>query len=384
MPSNAFWGANPSCRNYFISGFDPRGSNHYQKLFQIELKERGWALGKRISNGNITRWPLDLKQDQGNNDFKRSTSELCFLHWDDIARENWPRKPLELLKQCSHYAYFFLAKGCFIHLAKLCPGVALCGAYPLLFIFFSLVLAIVTSGLSFMGLSVVTAFFEFKLISCLLVALITLWKAWNMAERLGVIWLTRSILFTHQLGQARDSALRNKVKTLADEVLILEQQCPAKAIRLIGHSSGSFVLAMVAAELHRHPKSKSLLGRLELLTLGQNLANLSLYPGAHEFRKDLEELATEPILPWRDVTSYQDLLCFAGVNPYESCGLHGPKGQSYPKMELINLAMARGFRHRHELLSHQFDIHFDYLRNTCSRVDLTRLFVGDSQRNSNE
>ena len=70
-------------------------------------------------------------------------------------------------------------------------------------------------------------------------------------------------------------------------------------------------------------------------TLGQNLANLAVYPGAHLFRDDLEELATDIRLPWRDVTSYDDLLCFAGVNPYTSCGLSAPSGESYPEMEVI-------------------------------------------------
>jgi hypothetical protein len=28
--------------------------------------------------------------------------------------------------------------------------------------------------------------------------------AWSLADRLGVVWLWRSIRFTHRLGQARD------------------------------------------------------------------------------------------------------------------------------------------------------------------------------------
>ena len=135
---------------------------------------------------------------------------------------------------------------------------------------------------------------------------------------------------------------------------------------------------MLAAELKRRSNISDILSRLQLITLAQNLANLAVYPGAGLFRDDLQDLATEPRLPWRDITSFSDLLCFAGVNPYTSCGLSLPKGDSYPFMELIDLAKGRGFKSRWQLLSHQFEMHFDYLRQSCLEVDLPALFVQES------
>ena len=36
------------------------------------------------------------------------------------------------------------------------------------------------------------------------------WQGWRVADRLGVVWLCRSILFTHRLGSMRDTMLRQR------------------------------------------------------------------------------------------------------------------------------------------------------------------------------
>ncbi len=364
-----------SYRTYFLSGFDPRGATHYQRLFQAELKSKGHRLGRRNHNGVISRWPLQAIKGAKRRENAQALTELCFLHWDDIARENWPRQPLELLRQCWRYASFYLLQGCVIRVAKLCPGVALCGAYPLLFFLISLSIAIATAIFVITGLNILDVVPTVKLLVGLIVASLILLNAWKLAEKLGVIWLTRSILFTHRLGQARDSTLVERVKKLASELINLERQNPAKKIRLVGHSSGTFVLVMLTAELRRNPEASIILPKLELLTLGQNFANLSVYPKAKRFRNDLEVLTKKPLIPWRDVTSYQDFLCFAGVNPFSSCGLSEPNRGSYPQMDLINLAQPRKLTHRWEMLGNQFELHFDYLRNQCKAVDLPNLLL---------
>jgi hypothetical protein len=197
-------------------------------------------------------------------------------------------------------------------------------------------------------------------------AALWLWQAWRLAEQLGVVWLFRSIRFTHQLGQARDQGLRQRVQQLAQQLQELELEVPAEQVLLAGHSSGSFVLAMLAAELRRQPGWPQLLPRLRLLTLGQNLANLAVHHGAERFHQDLVELAVQPRPPWLDITSRDDYLCFAGVDPYRSCGLLQPSGGPYPELRLIDLATPRGVRSWWQLVSCQFDLHFDYLRSPAA------------------
>jgi len=188
--------------------------------------------------------------------------------------------------------------------------------------------------------------------------------AWALADRLGVVWLWRSIRFTHRLGQARDGDLRTRVQALARRILELEAEAPAESVLLVGHSSGSFVMAMLAAELRRRDPAAAMTSRLSLLSLGQNLANLAVYPGAQAFHLDLQELAREPRLPWLDLTSRDDLLCFAGVDPYRSCGLPAPAGPAYPSLQLVALAQPKSWLDRLALAFQQFDLHFRYLRQT--------------------
>ena len=75
------------------------------------------------------------------------------------------------------------------------------------------------------------------------------------------------------------------------------------------------------------------------------------------------ELAAEPRPAWLDVTSRDDYLCFAGVDPYRSCGLQLPQGAPYPELRLIELARPRGIAGWWQLMGCQFDLHFDYLRS---------------------
>ena len=121
-------------------------------------------------------------------------------------------------------------------------------------------------------------------------------------------------------------------------------------------------MAMLAAELRRQGADQLLAGRLRLLSLGQNLANLAVHGKARGFHADLALLAQEPRLPWLDITSRDDYLCFAAVDPYQSCGVPRPGAGAYPELRLIPLAQRQGLTSLGKLLSHQFDLHFEYLR----------------------
>ena len=353
----------PRRRVYLLSGFDPRGAPHYHRLLAEQLRlyrrrvRRPLALGRRRALGDslLSRWGV---QERG-----QPALELVFLHWDDIARQHWPRQPLRLLWDgLGIYGWYLLGGGLW-RIGRCSPRVAFCGLYPCLWACTALLLALAVgagigaaaAGLGWpWGLGVGLA---------LLAAALVCLQAWRWAERLGVLWLFRSIRFTHRLGQARDRELRQRVQLLAQRLLALEAEAPAAEVLLVGHSSGSFVLAMLAAELRRQPAWPQLAPRVRLLSLGQNLANLAVHPGAQLFHRDLLELAADPRPPWLDLTSRDDYLCFAGVDPYASCGLPSPAGAAYPERRLVPLAQGRGIRSWWQLMGCQFDLHFDYLRS---------------------
>jgi len=360
---NAEPSLDPQRRVYFLSGFDPRGGAHYYRLFAEQLRRHGQQqhralqLGRRRgqSDALLSRWSV--------RDGRALTLELAFLHWDDIARQHWPRHPLRLLWDGCVFAWWYLLRGGLFRIARMSPSVALCGAYPVLFaaVALSVVLAsgwLVGSLLSALGVWLLAA----ACVALLLMAWLAL-KAWQLAESLGVVWLFRSIRFTHALGQARDQVLRERVRELVQRLLTLERESPATELLLVGHSSGSCVMAMLAAELRRQPEWPQLVPRLRLLSLGQNLANLAVHRQARQFHQDLIDLAVEPRPVWLDVTSRDDYLCFAGVDPYRSCGLPLPEGAAYPELRLIDLAQPRGIASWWQLMGCQFDLHFDYLRS---------------------
>lgn len=339
-------------RVYFLSGFDPRGSSFYYRLFVEQLEAYAAQSGRslRVSRRRGQKDPLVSSWQVVEGEIPRL--EVCFLHWDDIARQNWPKNPIRLIADGVWMYAWYLLGGGMVQIARWSPMSALCGLWPLLFFSFWLVLVLAASLAAAQWLSPWLA----PLVAAALMVL-----AWRLAELQGVVWLWRSIRFTHLLGLARDSALRSRMGELAERVIAIERGAPAQQVLLVGHSSGSFVMAMLAAQLRRHGAFAELAGRLSLLSLGQNLANLAVHKGAVAFHNDLLSLAAVPRIPWRDVTSRQDFLCFAAVDPYRSCGL-AVEPPAYPQLELMQLAPRLGLRHWWQLLFHQFPLHFQYLQ----------------------
>jgi hypothetical protein len=353
-------------RVYFLSGFDPRGSSFYYRLFVEQLKAYADRSGRPLSVGRRRGQSDPLLSSWHVQDGPTTVLEVVFLHWDDIVRDHWPRNPLVIAAQGVRFALWYLLRGGLIRIARLCPSVALCGLYPLLFFgTFALLLLLLALlvGTLLTGAAGLANPLAWAMAGVVVLALIP--AVWRLADQQGVIWLFRSILFTHRLGQARDSTLRPRLQELAARIVAIERDAPAARPELVGHSSGSFVMAMLAAELRRQPAfAAELAPRFSLLSLGQNLANLGVHQGAAAFHDDLRTLAAVPRLPWRDVTSPDDYLCFAGVDPYRSCGI-ALEPPAYPRLELVRLAPRLGLSSLWALITNQFPLHFQYLQTAA-------------------
>jgi len=350
-------------RVYFLSGFDPRGSSFYYRLFVEQLQAYAARSGRRLSVSRrrgqkdplVSSWQvLEEVQPPDGPIITEPLArlEVCFLHWDDIARQNWPKNPLRLIADGVGIYGWYLLRGGLVRIGRWAPTVALCGLWPFLFFAFWLLLTLAAAA-------ALAHWVNPWLAVAVAAALVA--SAWRLAELQGVVWLYRSIRFTHRLGQARDGGLRPRLIELAQRILAIERTAPAQRVQLVGHSSGSFVMAMLAAELRRQPTfGAELAPRVSLLSLGQNLANLAVHKGAAAFHDDLRTLAAVPRLPWRDITSSDDYLCFAGVDPYRSCRL-AIEPPAYPQLELIDLAQRRGLTSWWALITNQFPLHFEYL-----------------------
>ncbi|MCP9889466.1 hypothetical protein KBY57_00140 [Cyanobium sp. Aljojuca 7D2] len=333
-------------RLYVLSGFDPRGAAPLHRLLK-----QVFPLGARPrQEGWLSRWPLEPAGAAA----ELAGEELVCLHWDDIARRHWPRQPLALLVDGWDLYKWYLGSGGFPQVARLAPGAAFTGLYPVLVV---VLLAALAGAAAWLAGGIGGVWWALAAAGVVLVL------GWQLAERLAVGWLFRTLRFTHRLAEERVPELPQRLRVWADQIVALEQRCPAAELELVGHSCGSFVAVMLAAELRRRPEAAALVQRLSLLTLGHNIPHLALLPAARPFRADLAQLLEQPRLPWRDWSSADDWLCFAGVNPLAVVGLADGAG-NYPEQLLLPLANRRGIPAGLQgfwgRLSQQFQLHFDY------------------------
>jgi len=283
--------------------------------------------------------------------------EIVTLHWDDLVRRQWPRHGLSLLGDGARLYGRYLGNGVLRLGLQLSRRAGFTLVWPLVFVLVwgGLVAAVATAfgALAASGAPVVV------LAIGLGVCVGLTWLGCLEADRRRISWLFRSIRYTDRLARGLDGGLHDRLGEQQRRLLAIEQGDPATDVVLLGHSCGTYVAAMLAARLRRDPQALPVLPRLRLLTLGQNLIHLAGLPEARWFRDDLQTLATAPPLPWLDVSSFDDWISGAGVNPYALPGLGGPPG-AYPEQRAVALRERLGLRSRWSLLNNQFRLHFQY------------------------
>lgn len=279
---------------------------------------------------------------------------------DDIVRQNWERHPIRLLGAGLVMYGEHLMHGVIWRIAHMSLPTMIIVISPMIFTILSVLFAGLVAWLAFWmaGLFHFLTPINLALASTIFLGMMVF--AWRLADQIGVIWLFRSLSFAHRLASENESDLRVRLRSHAQAIIRLEAHNPANEILLVGHSNGSFVMAMLAAELRRQRAFGAIASRLSILSLGQSLSLLAIQPRALSFRRDLEELARGLPLPWRDISSIDDFMSFRGVNPYLSCGLSAPY-PPYPVVELISLAQRQGLTSLWQVIKGQLGLHFEYL-----------------------
>ena len=352
-------------RIYYISGFDPRGASFYHGLFSQELKRFVEYTGRTISVGSrrkdgqspVSRW--QVKED-GPLAENGCDLDYCFLHWDDIVRRSWERNPLRLLGAGLVVYRDHFMQGVLWRIARgSLPGFIIF-LTPMLFAACAVALAVLIGWLTYSAAGRFAFLVSIPLVLASATSLGFLVLAWTLAERIGLLWFFRSMAFIHRLAADHEGELRRRLGQFSEAILRLEESEPAAEILLVGHSNGTFVMAMLAAELRRQPGFAAFAPRLSLLSLGQNLSLLAIQPRALSFRRDLEELLNGVRLPWRDVSSIDDFISGRGVDLYLTCGL-AASSPPYPVVELISLSYRQGLTSLWQVIKGQLGLHFEYL-----------------------
>ncbi|MFW6732032.1 MAG: hypothetical protein ACODUE_09930 [Synechococcus sp.] len=350
-------------RLYVLGGFDPRGAGQFQRLLFEQLQHHPLAGGRlrRERRGGGAHHSCWRTWDPQQPD---AALEIVTLHWDDLVRRQWPRHGVTLLRDGAWIYSRYLIGGVLQLGLRLSRRAGFTLLWPLVFVLVWAALvgtvvaaAAVAAGSSWPGLALGLG-----------IGTGLVWLGCLEADRRRISWLFRSIRYTDRLARGLDGGLRERLEHQRQLLLTLERSDPATDVVLLGHSCGTYVAAMLAAELKRDPRAQPVLPRLRLLTLGQNLIHLAGLPEASSFRNDLHTLAAAPELPWLDVSSLDDWISGAGVNPYELPHLRKPL-HPYPAQRVVPLRQRLGLRSRWSLLNNQFRLHFQYFHAVPAGID---------------
>ena len=339
-------------RIYLLPGFDPRSPNHSLRMLNDQLQHQGLGLRLRLQQQS----PIHRRWHLVNQEGRLQGIEVVLLQWDDLVRQLWPRHGITLLWSGFWLYARYLLSGTLLVYLRGCTRAGLTFLWPLIYcLVWGVAIALVP--LALMALAWPAG--VIVLLSAIATAGLS-WRAAAEAERRRLSWLFRIIHFTDDFARGHDGGLMKRLEEHQCLIKTIEVENPAEQISVVGHSCGSFVAVMLAARLKRSSQSNYLLSKLHLLTLGQNVSQLAWLPQASNLVDDVATLASSPAVPWRDVNSKDDWLCFAGTNPLDVAGVPRPHS-NYPDTLLIPLKHRKGITSTWGLLNKQFSLHFLYL-----------------------
>ena len=361
---------------FYVSGFDPKGASHYHALYrdqaalQSALTGQTMAVGKRGrgSNGNPV-WTVQ-SADQG----AAVHTEMEFLRWDDIVRQNWPKGHMQLWRDIAATTLFNLRHGALWRMLRLSwpPVVALFGP------FLWLCAMLLGIPLAAWGSAALGQVLGGHWGTGTLGGVLGLAGAGGMArwleQRFGMYWLMRSYAFTARQARGQtpelEARLDQHARTLVERVARAEED----EILLVGHSSGAIMAASILARaLRLDPQLCQRGPAVSLLTLGHCIPMLACLPQARAFREELQTLGSAAGLDWLDFSAPPDACCFALVDPLKPAAGDAvpaaPRVPDRPKLLSPRFAQMFDAVRYAPLRRDKFRIHFQYLMASQLAVD---------------
>jgi hypothetical protein len=359
---------------FYVSGFDPKGAAHYHGLYREQAALQAAAGGlqvevgarKRLPNGDAS-WSV-----QATEDGVRVDTLYQFLRWDDIVRENWPRKRHQLWSAVLVTSLFNLRHGSLwrmfrmswpMAVALFIPFAAVCGLLlggPLL----AMLAAWLSAHATGSWLAAVPA------VAAVAFLLVLLER--RLDARFNMYWLMRSYAFIRRQVLGRTPELEARLDAQAAQVAERLREAQADEVLVVGHSSGANNAVQVVARALRLMGGTAQGARpvLSLLTLGQCLPVTGAIPQATVFRQELAELGQARGLHWIDFSAPPDASCFPLCDPMATLDVPGPSPlPDHPKLlspRFAEMFDAAGYR---SLKKDKFRMHFQYLMASERAVD---------------
>ncbi|MFM7273329.1 MAG: hypothetical protein ACKO4A_05655, partial [Gammaproteobacteria bacterium] len=285
---------------------------------------------RRREDGTRQCWDVEAREQGG----VSCHSTLEVIGWDAIVRAHWPRNATGVLLQ-SLRAYAGMIRhmpGELLKVGRIAPRTLFALAYPLLF--FVGGSAFVLAAAALLGWILALAAGQWVGLAAAAVAgLAGMHTLLRLERRLDTSLLARIFAFVWRYAvqgiPALDAVLDGAVLRIRE--LLQDPDCDE--LLVVGYSVGSILATRavgraLAADAPRPGDSP----RLALLTLGNCIPLLGLYPHATAYREELARIGQSDRLVWIDVSSPTDWGSFPLLDPLAVCEVEVPRrGTGYPR-----------------------------------------------------
>ena len=289
---------------FYLSGFDPRGANHYHGSYKKEAEKYARLQGKDIkvsgrdrSTPHNVRWQID---------YEGTFTDYNFLGWDDLVRtQHWDKKPWDLFKNAAKASIDNFKIADWRTAFKLSRAPIITLSYPL----------IVILGLFVLGLSIANIAFVFipYTIIRILILLGLIWGGVKIFSFVKAPWLLRLFIINNKLARDHIPAIKERLNLFADYIENALRNNEYDEYLLIGHSNGATFIPLILKTLNERGVN---LAPLKIVSLGHCIPLVSLSQKAHYYHEALETAASLPI-DWLDIGAPADGTCYALIGPYK-------------------------------------------------------------------
>lgn len=319
----------------YFSGFDPRGPAHYRRLYRAEAITQSALNGMPIEFGKSEKTSALASGWKMRTQCEGATVETTyeFMRWEDVISHHWPRNDAILMARYLRALWHYLATGVLWKIRKESVWMFIAAIYPAF-----LMLAVLGLGSAAMigidRLAQAAALPRWLGLGAGLLTFGLIIQGGRMIERLSnSFWLARSMAFHTQQALGATPDLDARLDAFAHYLANLVSNSDADEVLLVGHSSGAIIAASVLGRaLQRTPQLTAQRPRISLMTLGQCIPILSLFPQAKSFHAELAAIAHADGLDWIDFTAPTDLACFVFLDTVALAGIRRDNTEPRPKL----------------------------------------------------
>lgn len=380
-----------SRRVFYIPGFDPIHPRRYRELYRKESAAQAEISGYEITlRPKTTKGPYGWHVSSTQEDATVET-DIEVLYWSDIVRDSMDGSILATYGALLRTASVYIFTGALFRLMRLRKGPVIAALYPVFFLFFQLLVALIA------GVALASVIHW-------IAALVSDAEAWRLATNIASVvaglavvymilrwfkakdgkffayYLMHDYSFSAKYLGANPKALEERMSDFADTIAeALNSE--VDEVLVVGHSSGAHLAVSILSDLIRDSRVPVDGPTLSFLSLGEVVPMVSFLPRAQRLRADLAYLSTRVELTWVDVTAPGDGCAFALCDPVAVTGV-SPEGQRWPLVlsaaftQTLSEARWKTLRWRFFRLHFQYlcafdrPDHYDYFRITAGPLTL--------------